>query len=219
MSNNQKTKIHQLYLELFEKYGSPKDFWEKWCKQKKTKQDKETIVLGAMLTQRVSWFNVEKALKNLRTKNALSIQGVYQIGKKNIELLEQLIKPSGFYKQKAKRVFGLCKFIVENYRSLERFFEQDLAVCRKQLLALHGIGPETADSILLYAGGKPVFVIDEYTRRFCKKHNISNSKSYNELQKLFKQSLPNNIKMYQDFHAMIVLEGRGTGWDLISRQN
>jgi len=217
MRRKQKTKIHRLYLELSEKYGSPKDFWEKWCKERKTKQDKETIVLGAMLTQRVSWLNVEKALNNLQAENALSIKGVYQIGKKNIELLERLIKPSGFYKQKAKRVFGLCKFIIENHSSLERFFKQDLARCRNQLLALFGIGPETADSILLYAGGKPTFVIDEYTRRFCKRHNISATKSYNALQNLFEKNLPKDVKIYQDFHAMIVLEGRGTTWDLITK--
>ncbi|MDD5146562.1 MAG: endonuclease III domain-containing protein [Candidatus Pacebacteria bacterium] len=217
MAEKRKTKIQQLYLKLLGKYGTPKDFWQKWCKERKTKQDREAIVLGAMLTQRVSWLNVEKALKNLKTEKALSIKGVYQLGKQDIGLLERLIRPSGFYKQKAKRVFGLCKFIVENHGSLEKFFRQDLEACRQQLLSLHGIGPETADSILLYAGGKPIFVIDEYTHRFAQKHGFSDKRSYSHLQELFQQGLPKDVKVYQDFHAMIVLEGRGTTWDLISK--
>lgn len=206
-----KTKIYQLYLSFSKKYGSPKEFWKKWCKRNKTKQDKEEIVLGAILTQRTNWRNVEKALKNLKEVNALSIKKIYQIGNKDIKLLEKLIKPCGFYKQKARRVYQFCEFIVENYGSLEKFFNQDLETCRQQLLKINGIGPETTDSILLYAANKPIFVIDEYTRRLAKKLKITNKLSYNHLQQLFQKNLPKNIKIYQDFHAMIVLEGRGTG--------
>ncbi len=208
-------KIYRLYLSLSKKYGRPRDFWAKWCKRKKTWQEKEEIVIGAILTQRTSWKNVEMALKNLRGMKALSIKGIYQAGRKNIKLLENPIRPSGFYKQKAQRLFRLCKFIIENHKSLERFFKQSLKTCREQLLELPGIGPETADSILLYAGYKPVFVIDEYTRRFVKKHNLSDKLSYEHLQYLFEKSLPKDVKVYQDFHAMIVLEGKGTSWDLV----
>jgi len=217
MSKKQATKIFQLYQGLLKKHGTPRDFWQKWCKKNKTKQDREEIVLGAMLTQRVNWFNVEKALVNLKKERTLSIKGVYGLGKGNMSLLEKLIRPSGFYKQKAKRVFAICQFIIENFGSLEKFFQQDLAVCRKQLLCLYGIGPETADSILLYAGDKPIFVIDEYTRRFCQKHNITKNTSYKYLQDLFQQNLPEEVKVYQDFHALIVLDGKGTGWDLVSQ--
>jgi len=209
-------QIYKIYLELLEKYGSPKDFWQKWCKRKKTLRDKEEIVLGAMLTQRVSWFNVEKALENLRGQKALSVKGAYELGKRDIKLLEGLIKPSGFYKQKAQRIFGLCEFL-ERSGGFEKFLENPVMVCRDKLLALNGIGPETADSILLYAGGKPVFVIDEYTRRFVERRKLSKIFSYSHLQDLFQRGLPQEVMIYQDYHAMIVLEGRGTSWDLLSK--
>jgi endonuclease-3 related protein len=202
-----KTKIYQLYLSFVKKYGSPKEFWKKWCKGGKTSQDREEIALGAILTQRTNWRNVEKALKNLKEARVLSIEKIYQIGEKDIKLLEKLIKPSGFYKQKAKRIYQFCEFIVKNHGSLENFFKQDLGACREQLLKISGIGPETADSILLYAGDKPIFVVDEYTRRLVKKRKIANKFSYGHLQQLFQQNLPEDIKIYQDFHAMIVLEG------------
>jgi len=210
-------EIYQLYLSLFKRYGRPKECWAKWCKDKKTWQDREEIALSAILAQRTNWLNVERALKNLKTAKSLSIKRVYQMGQKNMESLETLIRPAGFYRQKAKRVYRFCEFISKNYQSLENFFKQDLRTCRKQLLEILGIGPETADSILLYAGDKPVFIIDEYTRRFVKKHNLSKRLSYDYLQDLFQKSLPQDIKIYQDFHAMIVLEGRGTSWDLVSK--
>jgi len=207
-------KIYQLYLFLLKKYGEPREFWKEWCKREKNSKEREKIALGAILTQRTSWKNVELALKNLKEKKALSTEGVYLIGKNDMKLSENLIKPSGFYKQKAKRLFQFCEFIIKNYGSLKKFFKQDLITCRQQLLEIPGIGPETADTILLYAGGKLIFVIDEYTRRFVTKHNISSDLSYNHLQQLFQQNLPKDLNIYQDFHAMIVLEGKGTGWDL-----
>ncbi len=202
-------KIYQLYLSLFEKYGKPEGFWRKWCKKRKTKRDREEIVLGAILTQRTNWKNVELALNNLKRAKIISLNDIYRLGKRS---LAPLIKPSGFYNQKAERIYHFSKFIIENYRTLENFFKQDLATCREELLKLPGIGLETADSILLYAGRKPIFVIDEYTRRFVKKYKISNNLSYNYLQDLFQKNLPKDVKIYQDFHAMIVLEGKGPGW-------
>ena len=210
-------KIYQLYRSLLKKYGTPKDFWKEWCKRKKTRKDREKIALGAILTQRTNWQNVELVFKNLKAAKTLSIKKIYQIGKENRELLENLVRPSGFYRQKAKRLFYFCEFIVKNYGTLERFFKQNLEDCRKELLQIPGIGPETADSVLLYAGEKPIFVIDEYTRRFVKKYKITNNLSYNHLQQLFQQNLPKNVKIYQDFHAIIVLEGKATGWDLTSK--
>jgi len=203
-----KTKIYKLYLRLLEKYGLANKFWKKWCKIKKDKKDKEEILIGAILTQRTNWRNVELALKNLKEAKILSVEKIYWLAGKNSKLLEKLIRPAGFYRQKAKRLFSLCKFIVENYGSLEKFFGKDLEICRKQLLTLYGIGPETADSILLYAGQKPIFVIDEYTRRFVKKHNLAKKFSYDFLQNLFQKNLPKDVKIYQNFHALIVLDGK-----------
>lgn len=212
-----RNRICQIYKDLSKKYGKPKDNWEKWCRVKKSRQDREEIALGAILTQRVSWLNVEQALENLKSRKALSIEGVYQLGRRNLAMLEQLIKPTGFYRQKAKRILDFCEFIIKNYGGLENFFQQDWQVCRDKLLSISGIGPETADSILLYAGDKPVFIIDEYTRRFAQRHNLSSNVSYSRLQELFQKALPCDIKIYRDFHAMIVLQGRGTNWDLRSK--
>jgi len=203
-------KIYQIYLSLSKKYGRPRGFWKKWRKRRKTKKDREEIVLGAILTQRTNWQNVELALENLKEAKSLSIEKIYQIGNKDRELLEKLIKPSGFYRQKAKRIFELCKFLVENYGSLEKFFGQGLESCRNQLLEIYGIGPETADSILLYAGDLPIFVIDEYTRRLVKKHNLAARKNYQFLQKLFERNLRRDYRLYQDFHALIVIDGKNS---------
>jgi endonuclease-3 related protein len=201
-----KTKIYKLYLRLLKKYGLANKFWKKWCKIKKNKKDKEEILIGAILTQRTNWKNVELALKNLRETKVLSIEKIYRLAGKNSKLLEKLVRPAGFYHQKAKRLFLLCRFIVTNYGSLEKFLKKDLEICRKQLLTLYGIGPETADSILLYAGQKPIFVIDEYTRRFVKKHNLAKKFSYDFLRNLFQKNLPKDVKIYQNFHALIVLD-------------
>ena len=201
-------KIHQLYRKLSKKYGKIEGLWKEWCKEKKTRGEKERIIIGAMLTQRTNWRNVELALNNLKKAKASSLEKIYHLGKKDIRLLEKLIRPSGFYRQKARRLFKLCEFIVKSHGSLDKFFNRDLALCREQLLELPGIGPETADSILLYAGDKPIFVIDEYTRRFVEKHKICHKFSYDYLQELFQKNLPKSVKVYQDFHAMIVIEGK-----------
>lgn len=203
-----KTKIYKLYRDLSKKYGKGDAFWKKWRKKNKTNGDKEEIILGAILTQRTNWKNVELALKNLRNAKALSIGGVYRLGRKDIKRLQNLIRPSGFYKQKAERIFNLCRFIIKNHKNLKGFFSQGLGPCREQLLGLCGIGPETADSILLYAGRKPIFVIDEYTRRFAKKRGLCRKFSYDWLQRLFQENLPRDVNLYQNFHAMIVLDGK-----------
>jgi len=203
-----KKKIYKIYLWLLKKYGLANRFWKKWCKIKKTKKDKEEILIGAILTQRTNWKNVELALKNLKRAGILSTKKIYQAGKENKKLLENFIKPSGFYKQKAKCLFVLSQFIIKNYGNFENFLKEDLGTCRKKLLSLYGIGPETADSILLYAGQKPIFVIDEYTHRFVKKHNLAKKFSYDFLQNLFQKNLPKDVKIYQNFHALIVLDGK-----------
>ena len=202
-------KIERLYNSFLKKYAPSDDFWKLWCKHKKTEQDREEIALGTILAQRTNWKNAEMALRNLKQEKFL-IQRVYEIGRKNIKQLEDIIRPSGFYKQKAGRIFQFSKFIIENYGSLKKFLKLDTLACRNQLLEISGVGPETADSILLYAGDKPIFVIDEYTRRLVETKKISNDLSYSGLQKLFEQSLPQNVGIYQDFHAFIVLDGKNT---------
>jgi len=197
----------KLYKKLKRKYGCPKGQWSLWCKRPKTKGEKEEVVMGAILTQRTNWKNVELALENLRKEEVLSIEKIYQL-KNRKKFLEKLIHPSGFYKQKARRLLKFSEFIIKKHKSLENFFKQDLEICRKELLKIYGIGPETADSILLYAGDLPIFVIDEYTRRLAKKFKLAKKFSHDHLQKLFQENLPKSFKIYQDFHALIVMEGK-----------
>lgn len=194
-----------LYKELKRKYKKPETQWKLWCKKHKTKEEIEEVIVGAVLTQRTNWKNVELAIENLKKKNLLSLKKIYYLGPKKIM---PHIKPSGFYQAKAVCLFNLAKFIIENYKNLENFKKEKLNVLREKLLKLKGIGPETADSILLYALSKPVFVVDEYTRRLVKEKKLSQNLSYHYLQKLFQANLKKDFKLYQDFHALIVIDGK-----------
>lgn len=197
--------FEKLYQELKEKYGTAGDQWALWCKSPKTKKEKEEVIIAAILTQRTNWKNVEMALDNLKQARACSLKRILQLDQKKLALL---IKPVGFYQAKTVYLFHLAKFILENYGSLARMEKSDLKELREWLLELKGIGPETADSILLYALDKPVFVIDEYTRRLVKERNLSQNLSYGYLQKLFEENLKKNFRLYQDFHALIVIQGK-----------
>jgi endonuclease III related protein len=146
------------------------------------------VIVGAYLTQNTAWTNVEKALTNLRAARLLSIEGIRQA---RLHELERLIRPAGYFRQKAKRLKLFAAFLDQRYRgSLARMFAAPTAKLREELLNLHGIGPETADSILLYAGNHPVFVVDAYTRRIHARHNILPEKApYEEIRKLFEEAL------------------------------
>jgi len=159
------------------------------------------------LTQRTNWKNVELAISNLKRVKINSLKNIYRLGPKKIE---NLIKPSGFYKTKAQYLFNLAEFVIKNYGSLERMKKKELKELREELLKLKGIGPETADSILLYALDKPIFVIDEYTRRLVKNHNLADKTDYQFLQKLFEENLKKDYCLYQDFHALIVINGKNS---------
>lgn len=200
--------FEKLYKTLKKKCGKPKTQWELWCKRPKTEKEREKVLIGAILTQRTNWKNAELALDNLQKKRVTSFKGIYRLGSKK---LAPLIKPAGFYKTKAGYLFNLAEFVIENYRSSEKMKRAEEKILREELLKLKGIGPETADSILLYALDKPVFVIDEYTKRFAKKHNLAAKMDYYSLQKLFEKNLKKNLKLYQDFHALIVIDGKNDG--------
>jgi len=197
--------FEKLYKELKRKYGTPKGQWKLWCKRPKTKQEKEEVLIGAILTQRTNWRNVELAINNLKRVKINSLKNIYRL---NVKKLASLIKPSGFYQAKSQYLFNLAKFVVKNYGGLVRIRKVELKELREELLELKGIGPETADSILLYALDKPVFVIDEYTRILIKKRGLSKNLSYLFLQKLFEKNLRKDFRLYQDFHALIVIDGK-----------
>lgn len=193
----QMSKTINIYKKLLKHFG--RQHW--WPAETRFE-----VIVGAILTQNTSWKNVEKAIKNLKKEKMLNCKKIANI---NIRKLEKMIQPSGFYKQKAERLKRFCKYLDESYDSdLNKFFNRDTNVIRNELLSLNGIGNETADSILLYAGEKPIFVIDAYTKRMCERTGIVNAKKYDELQSFFEKNLPKNIEMYKEFHALIVELGK-----------
>ncbi|MFH0779658.1 MAG: hypothetical protein V1928_02245 [Parcubacteria group bacterium] len=192
-------KITDLYKALRKKHGRPSGQWRLWCKRPKSTAEREEVIIGAILAQNTNWKNVELSLNKLKKAKRCSLDEIYKLGKRNMPGLAELIRPSGFYNSKAKYLLAAAAFFCEN-GGVERIKNQKIKKSRKQLLELKGVGPETADSILLYALDKPAFVIDEYTRRIL---------NYDRLQKIFESRLPRNYKAYQDFHALIVIEGKG----------
>ena len=146
------------------------------------------VIVGAYLTQNTAWTNVERALANLRRANLLSVEGIRAV---RLPRLQRLIRPSGYFRQKAARLKTFVAFLDDKYEgSLAELFSQPTEKLREELLSLNGIGPETADSILLYAGNHPVFVVDAYTRRILDRHGIVPAKAdYEEIRQLFQRSL------------------------------
>jgi len=160
------------------------------------------VIVGAVLTQFVSWRNVTTAIENMRTEGILNVDGICGVSE---ERLEELIRCTRFYKQKAKKLKVFCTHLKTQYSgSLDLFFGRDLYEIRRELLSLYGIGEETADSILLYAGEKPIFVVDSYTRRiFCRLGIFSEDISYGEMQKFFMDNLEHDSDLFNEFHAQI----------------
>jgi endonuclease-3 related protein len=198
-------KFEKLYQELKRKYGKPKEQWDLWCKRNKSEKEREEVIIGAILTQRTNWKNVELSLNNLKDRKLISFKKILKL---RLNDLANLIKSSGFYRMKAEYLYSLIKFIDKNYGSLKKMKKQKKDKLREELLRLKGIGEETADSILLYALDKPAFVIDEYTKRLAKKKKLSKNFSYHYLQKLFEENLKKDFRLYQDFHALIVIDGK-----------
>jgi len=166
----------------------------------------ETTV-GAILTQNTSWKNVERAIANLRDAGLLSLQALVSV---SLRRLERLIRPSGYFRQKARKLKAFCEFVRLDYRgSLKKMFETPTIVLRQKLLGVFGIGPETADSILLYAGGHAVFVVDAYTKRILSRHGwISENAKYDEVRWLFEREFPGDVRRLNEFHALIVNVGK-----------
>lgn len=163
------------------------------------------MCIGAILTQNTSWQNVEKAIESLRRANALSL---HAIGSMRLPRLQSLVRSSGYYRQKAKRLKTFSRFVTERYGgNFKMMFHQPLKSLREELLSINGVGRETADSMLLYAGGKPIFVIDAYTRRFCKAHGVVFD-DYDDYRQYFEERVPKRTRFYQEYHALIVAWGK-----------
>ncbi|MEW6535430.1 MAG: endonuclease III domain-containing protein [Candidatus Auribacterota bacterium] len=165
------------------------------------------VMLGAILTQNTAWSNVEKALASLSQKTGLDPEKIRQLS--DVELAA-CIRSSGYFNQKAKKLRVFLTYFHDRYGdSIEAMKEQPLERLRDELLSLHGIGPETADSILLYALDKLIFVVDAYTRRILARHGLMHhTADYHAMQDLFQQNIPPDISLYNEYHALIVNTGK-----------
>jgi endonuclease-3 related protein len=193
-----KKKISQLYTTLLDHYG-PQDWWPG--------DTLLEVAVGAILTQNTNWKNVALAIGRLKQAGLLTAAALSELPEAE---LAAYIRPAGYYNLKARRLKNFLALLVANYHgSMAKMAEAPLELLRPELLAVKGIGPETADSILLYALEKPAFVVDAYTFRILSRHNlITDPCSYEDLQAVFMQALPQDIALYQEYHALLVQTGK-----------
>lgn len=198
MDRGTKTSLLQIYQKLYKEFG-PQYWWPA--------QTKFEVIVGAILTQNTNWGNVEKAILRLKAEKVLSERALRDIPAAK---LAAFIKPAGYFNVKASRLKNFIRFMFEEYGgSLKMMEREDSRVLRQKLLAVNGIGPETADSILLYAFDKPVFVVDAYTKRFLYRHNlIDHNAEYHQIQELFSGNFDADIPFFQEYHALIVALGK-----------
>ena len=161
------------------------------------------VIVGAILTQSAAWTNVEKAITNLRNTEKLSPEALRRLPEPE---LARLVYPCGYYNVKARKLKTFAGWLGEQYDdNLDKLFAQDIDSLRRQLLTIYGIGEETADSIILYAGNKPIFVIDAYTRRIIGRMGLApRSNSYSAYQRLFMANLPSDARLFNEYHALLV---------------
>ena len=191
-------KIQEIYHLLYRYFG-PQDWWPA--------ESRFEVMVGAVLTQNTNWQNVSKAIEALRKRDLLSFQILHSLPQ---DELASLIRPSGYYNLKAKRLKNLLAMIQREYDGdLESFFCEDLWVARDRLLSVKGVGAETADSILLYGCRQPIFVVDAYTHRIFSRHDLVPEEcDYQELQDLFMDNLSADTAMFNEYHALIVLTAK-----------
>jgi endonuclease III related protein len=165
------------------------------------------VIVGAILTQSTAWGNVERAIANLRSARMLTPSAMLRV---RTARLAALVRPSGYFRQKARKLKAFVRFLQTGYAgSLKRMFQTPTLELREKLMSVHGIGPETADSILLYAGNHPVFVVDAYTHRIFGRHGITYGKpDYEKVRTLVETSIPRRPELFNEFHALIVNTGK-----------
>ena len=191
-------KLEDIYEKLYRRFG-PQAWWPG--------ETPFEVIVGAILTQNTNWQNVESAINNLKKAKVLNPRKLYSLP---LAKLARLIRPSGYYNIKARRLRSFLDFLFKNYGgSLKKMFSRDLDSLRRQILNVKGVGPETADSILLYAGGYPVFVVDAYTKRiFSRKKLISENTGYHQAQGIFMRGIKKDAGLYNEYHALIVRLGK-----------
>ncbi|NLW45301.1 MAG: endonuclease III domain-containing protein [Syntrophomonadaceae bacterium] len=186
-------RLMQIYNRLLDHFG-PRHWWPA--------RTQFEVIVGAILTQNVSWKNVEKAIQNL---DRLGLLDPHRLLAASPEVIAEAVLPTRYYNQKAERLRGFCEFLVREYQGeLSRLFSLDIKELRERLLALKGIGKETADSIILYAAEKPIFVVDAYTKRiFCRLGLLPEDAGYDQVQEFFMKHLPPETELYNEYHALI----------------
>lgn len=191
-------KLLEIYRRLYHAFG-PQHWWPG--------ESPFEIAVGAILTQNTNWANVERAIENLKKENVLSARSIHKI---KTDGLASLIKPAGYFNIKSKRLKAFIHFLMNEYQgSMKRMGNKEMDTLRTELLNIHGIGYETADSILLYALDKPVFVIDAYTKRVLSRHNIIRyDESYERIQDLFHTTLKRDTELFNEYHALFVRLGK-----------
>jgi endonuclease-3 related protein len=188
----------KIYEKLFATFG-PQGWWPA--------SSPFEVAIGAILTQNTNWKNVEKAINNLKKHCLLSPKKLKEIDEKKLSMM---IKSAGYYNQKAKKIKEFVKFLIENYNGkMEEMKKENPEDLREKLLSIKGIGRESADSILLYALDMPVFVVDAYTYRIMLRHGlIYEDITYDELKDLFEKNLPHDVKIFNEYHALLVKVGK-----------
>ncbi|MFA5554846.1 MAG: endonuclease III domain-containing protein [Phycisphaerae bacterium] len=191
-------KLLEIYDLAFEYFG-PQHWWPG--------ETQFEIIVGAILTQNTSWSNVEKAIISIKKADSLNPQALYEL---DINRLAELIRPAGYFNIKAKRLKSFLNWFFEKYDGLLENLEQlETFRLREELLAVKGIGPETADSILLYAFDRPVFVVDAYTARIAARHGLIEPPfDYHQLQDVFASNLEPDVKLFNEYHALLVQIGK-----------
>lgn len=188
----------EIYRRLYAHFG-PQHWWPA--------ESPFEVCVGAILTQNTNWRNVERAINNLKARGILSPEALHRL---SLEELALLIRPAGYFRIKARRLKNFVDFLVLRYGGeLSALAEKETEEIRKELLSIKGLGPETADSILLYALERPVFVVDAYTKRILLRHGLTTEESgYDELQELFMKNLPQDPELYNEYHALLVACGK-----------
>jgi endonuclease-3 related protein len=195
---NTACRLLAIYRALHDAFG-PQGWWPS--------QSAFETVVGAVLTQRTSWRNAETALGRLRIAGVLSLSAMAALDDREIE---ELVRSSGFYRQKARTLRALVARMAERTDGFDGLMRLDGRALRDWLLETKGVGPETADAIVLYARGHPSFVVDTYTRRFAIRHSLIHERAtYEELKSLFEQALPRSTELLSEFHALLVRLGKG----------
>lgn len=189
----------EIYTILKDHFGGVGSWWPK--------DSPFEVVIGAILTQQSTWTNVEKAIKNLKEEKILTPRDISYVP---LNKLKYLIKPSGFFNQKAERLKGISEYLLRNYNGdISLLLSKDKVELREELLKLKGVGKETADSIILYAAEKNEFVVDSYTKRlYSRLGNVEEKIEYDDLKKYITTEIPEELTIYQEFHGLIVLLGK-----------